>query len=36
MNRWTRINLMLAVLVAGLLGLHLWPTTPTQPTWPTS
>jgi hypothetical protein len=31
MNRWTRINLMLAVLVAGLLGLHLWPTTPTQP-----
>jgi len=31
MNRWTRINLILAVLVAGLLGLHLWPTTPTHP-----
>ena len=32
MNRWTRINLILAVLVAGLLGLHLWPSTPTYPT----
>lgn len=31
MNRWTRINLVLAMLVAGLLGVHLWPTTPTNP-----
>ncbi len=32
MNPWIRVNLTLAAMTAGMLGLHLWPTTPTQPT----